>query len=516
MKNTLLFLSVFLSTSLLGQSVYIPDASFKAILVGNSAINTNGDTEIQMSEASSYNGGIECFGSNISDLTGVEAFTSLTGLFCTANNLTSLDVSQNVNLVLLHCGFNSITSLDLSALAALTALYAPGNLITSLNTDGAEALIHLDCSFNPITTLDLSQNTHLDHIDCQINHLQCLNIANGNNTNVENFFAAGNPNLSCVEVDDIVYAENHWQQVLQPIGSQFTFAFSVNCYQECSNCAQASNATDTKKACGSYTWIDGNTYTSSNNTAIFNIAGGTVNGCDSLVTLDLTIFNSVNGTDTQTACGSYTWMDGNTYTSSNNTATFNIAGGTVNGCDSLVTLDLTISNSVNGTDTQTACGSYTWIDGNTYTTTNNTAIFNIPGGAVNGCDSIISLDLTINPIPNNDVSQNDNTLTATQTVASYQWVDCDNENAIIIGEINQSFTTTSTGNYAVIVTINECGITSECSLIDFIGLGELNNTSKTLVKIVDMLGRETTFKTNTPLIYVYDDASTEKVFSVEY
>ena len=91
MKNTLLFLSVFLSTSLLGQSVYIPDASFKAILVGNSAINTNGDTEIQMSEASSYNGGIECFGSNISDLTGVEAFTSLTGLFCTANNLTSLD-----------------------------------------------------------------------------------------------------------------------------------------------------------------------------------------------------------------------------------------------------------------------------------------------------------------------------------------------------------------------------------------------------------------------------------------
>ena len=463
MKNTLLFLSVFLSTSLLGQSVYIPDASFKAILVGNSAINTNGDTEIQMSEASSYNGGIECFGSNISDLTGVEAFTSLTGLFCTANNLTSLDVSQNVNLVLLHCGFNSITSLDLSALAALTALYAPGNLITSLNTDGAEALIHLDCSFNLITTLDLSQNTHLDHIDCQINHLQCLNIANGNNTNVENFFAAGNPNLSCVEVDDIVYAENHWQQVLQPIGSQFTFAFSVNCYQECSNCAQASNATDTKKACGSYTWIDGNTYTSSNNTA-----------------------------------------------------TFNIAGGTVNGCDSLVTLDLTISNSVNGTDTQTACGSYTWIDGNTYTTTNNTAIFNIPGGAVNGCDSIISLDLTINPIPNNDVSQNDNTLTATQTVASYQWVDCDNENAIIIGEINQSFTTTSTGNYAVIVTINECGITSECSLIDFIGLGELNNTSKTLVKIVDMLGRETAFKTNTPLIYVYDDASTEKVFSVEY
>ena len=91
--------------------------------------------------------------------------------------------------------------------------------------------------------------------------------------------------------------------------------------------------------------------------------GGAANGCDSLVTLDLTINNSVTGTDTQVACGSYTWIDGNTYTTSNNSATFNIVGGAANGCDSLVTLDLTINNSVSGTDTQVACGSYTWIDG---------------------------------------------------------------------------------------------------------------------------------------------------------
>ena len=55
-----------------------------------------------------------------------------------------------------------------------------------------------------------------------------------------------------------------------------------------------------------------------------------------------------------------------------------LLGGAANGCDSIVTLDLTISNSVSGTDTQTACGSYTWIDGNTYTASNNTATFNIP------------------------------------------------------------------------------------------------------------------------------------------
>ena len=38
---------------------------------------------------------------------------------------------------------------------------------------------------------------------------------------------------------------------------------------------------------------------------------------------------------------------------------------------------------------------------------------------------------------------------------------------------------------------------------------------KTLIKILDPMGRETIFKPNTPLIYVYDDGSTEKVFSVE-
>ena len=46
-------------------------------------------------------------------------------------------------------------------------------------------------------------------------------------------------------------------------------------------------------------------------------------------------------------------------------------------------------------------------------------------------------------------------------------------------------------------------------------LGELHITPKTVVKIFDLMGRETTFKPNTPLIYVYDDGSTEKVFYVE-
>ena len=47
------------------------------------------------------------------------------------------------------------------------------------------------------------------------------------------------------------------------------------------------------------------------------------------------------------------------------------------------------------------------------------------------------------------------------------------------------------------------------------GLNQLTNSIKQLVKIVDVLGRETEFKTNTPLIYVYSDGTTEKIFKFE-
>ena len=89
-----------------GQNVNIPDANFKAYLLGNTAINTNGDTEIQVSEASAFNGEIYCVGLNISNLTGIEAFTALTKLYCSGNQLTSLNVSQNTALTYLYCNGN--------------------------------------------------------------------------------------------------------------------------------------------------------------------------------------------------------------------------------------------------------------------------------------------------------------------------------------------------------------------------------------------------------------------------
>ncbi|MEO0470251.1 MAG: LamG domain-containing protein, partial [Bacteroidota bacterium] len=187
--------------------------------------------------------------------------------------------------------------------------------------------------------------------------------------------------------------------------------------------AGAAIGMDVQTACDSYTWIDGNTYTTSNNNATFTIVGGAASGCDSLVSLDLTINAAAQGTDVQTACDTYTWIDGNTYTMSNNSASFTLAGGAANGCDSVVTLDLTINAAAQGVDVQTACNTYTWIDGNTYTSDNNSASFTLAGGAANGCDSVVTLDLTLETIETG-VTQAGITLTSNSDTSgvSYQWL----------------------------------------------------------------------------------------------
>ena len=241
------------------------------------------------------------------------------------------------------------------------------------------------------------------------------------------------------------------------------------------------SGTDTRTECNSYTWIDGVNYTASNNSATFNIANGAANGCDSLVTLDLTLVNSATGTDTRTECNSYTWIDGINYTVSNNTATYNIIGGAANGCDSLVTLDLTLVNSATGTDTRTECNSYTWIDGINYTVSNNTATYNITGGAANGCDSLVTLDLTINNVSDITTSISSTTISANNTGATYQWLDCDDVNSVIIGETGQSYTATVNGNYAVELTENGCVDTTSCVSITTVGIMENSFGNKLLV-----------------------------------
>jgi hypothetical protein len=120
---------------------------------------------------------------------------------------------------------------------------------------------------------------------------------------------------------------------------------------------------------------------------------------------------------------------------------------------------------------------------------------------------------------NNDLVQNGTTLTAEQSNASYQWIDC-TTNTAIVGDTNQTFTATTTGYYAVEITYyHPCGglqvDTSSCHLVDYTSLDELTPIDAELVKITDLMGRETPFKPNTSLIYIYSDGTIVRVFKIE-
>ncbi len=113
------------------------------------------------------------------------------------------------------------------------------------------------------------------------------------------------------------------------------------------------------------------------------------NGCDSIVTLQLTVKNSSSGDTSATACDSFTWY-GTTYT----------AGGTLEyhltnaaGCDSTATLHLTVNHSNSAIETITACNSFYW-HGDFFTESTNNATFTSSNSQ--GCDSVTTLHLTIN------------------------------------------------------------------------------------------------------------------------
>jgi Leucine-rich repeat (LRR) protein len=172
MKSLLLLLLV-LPMFGFAQIVNIPDANFKSYLVNNKAINTNGDNQIQVSEASAFNGAMYCNNLHISNLTGIEAFTALTRFYCRNNQLTSLDVSKNTALIYFCCDINQLTSLDVRKNTALTLLSCDLNQLRRLNVSKNTTLISLSCYDNQLTSLDLRKNTALTQLLCGGNRFDC-------------------------------------------------------------------------------------------------------------------------------------------------------------------------------------------------------------------------------------------------------------------------------------------------------------------------------------------------------
>jgi hypothetical protein len=264
-----LFISLLFFVISNAQIVDIPDLNFLNALIGE-GVDTNGDGDIQVSEAEatlnlnvSFSGilsveGIQSF-INLVDLNiryndvsevDISSLTNLEVLQACGNNLSEIDVSQNLALITLSVCINDITSIDVTAHddlvflsiyanelseidvtnnpnlewlyltlnhisnidvtqnPNLTRLHAGQNLLTNLDVSLNPSLEELFVGYNEFTILDLSNQPNLTDLGVQENNLEYLNLNSGGNLHLENMMAYDNPNLFCISVDDVGYANS--------------------------------------------------------------------------------------------------------------------------------------------------------------------------------------------------------------------------------------------------------------------------------------------------------------------
>jgi hypothetical protein len=277
MKLKLLFFYSLICVSSYAQYTLIPDEKFEGKLNALGIDSGPADGRVLTSKINKLTT-LDVSDRYISDLTGIEDFVALQNLYCQSNQLTTLDLSKNMDLTSLHCYANRLTDLNVSknialeylicyynqlktldvsqntalinlyctsnnliALnvsrnTALTTLYCQLNQLTTLDVSHNTALTSLDCGLNSLATLDVSQNTALKDLHltsnqvkaldvskntalallhCQLNQLIYLNLKNGSNTKLDSFYSnfRGNPDLSCIQVDDVAYSDINWASV---------------------------------------------------------------------------------------------------------------------------------------------------------------------------------------------------------------------------------------------------------------------------------------------------------------
>ena len=243
-----IFLLLVFSTSIIAQTITIPDNRFEQRLID---LEIDSDQEINGLVALDDIKGItklDVSNKKIYDLTGVEHFTSLIDLNCSKNNLARIDISKliylkklncnanelsyldvrnNTNLQILACSDNELTHLDLNnnlfinkvfcsnnkldtlkvSVATLTYLNCNKNNLKHIEIENAVKLKKLLCSHNQLQQLEIRSHLLLEKLSCNNNDLRSLSLKNGTE-NLTFLNASFNPNLICVEVDDVAYAQS--------------------------------------------------------------------------------------------------------------------------------------------------------------------------------------------------------------------------------------------------------------------------------------------------------------------
>ncbi|XCF06947.1 T9SS type A sorting domain-containing protein [Tamlana crocina] len=190
MKIKLLSFILF-TISYLGfsQTTAIPDVNFEQALID---LGIDSDGAINGKVFTSDISGVTYLNisyRNISDLTGIEAFTALTELRCQGNNLTSLNFSNNLQLKKLLCYSNNLSSLNINNSTVLEEVNANNNSIQSINLTNNTLLKDFQISGSQLTSIDISNNNLLETLSVSANQIATLDISNNPNlTNLDCYF----------------------------------------------------------------------------------------------------------------------------------------------------------------------------------------------------------------------------------------------------------------------------------------------------------------------------------------
>jgi len=197
-----------------------------------------------------------------------------------------------------------------------------------------------------------------------------------------------------------------------------------------------------------------------------------VAGCDSTVTVALNVLPALTGTNNTTICAEDSvTINGTVYNAANPTGTEVFTGIGANACDSTVTVALNVLPVLTGSETSTICNNDSIVvKGTTYNAANPTGTEVFTGIGANSCDSTVTINLTVISAIDITTTTSGVTITSNEVGATYQWIDCNNGNAAIVGEVGVSYSATVNGDYAVVITAGSCTDTSACININSVGI----------------------------------------------
>lgn len=261
-----------------------------------------------------------------------------------------------------------------------------------------------------------------------------------------------------------------------------------------------------------YVWTggvtDGISFTPSA-TNTYTVTGTDINNCSNSATVAVVVNDLptiiINASASTVCAGNsvnlagngavnYSWTGGITNAvtfTPTATATYTVTGTDINNCSNSNSIAVTVNDSptvtINSSASTVCAGStvtlsgagaqtYTWnngvIDGQEFSPVEN-SVYSVIGVDSNSCSAAASITIGIDSLPSVITTLNGSTISAIETGANYQWLNCGNNGYTVISwETTQSFTATVTGSYAVIVTLNGCSDTSVCTAISSVGISD--------------------------------------------